>query len=192
MAIVNGYATLVDLKARLGITGTGNDTVLEQVIEAASRQVDGWCGRAFASGNGTRVLTADNANLLILPDDLHEITEFATDRDDDFLYETIWPVNELSLMPYPGPYSIIRPRHGYSFPTQPHAIQVTGSWGYGANIPAAIREATLLQAARLYKRADAPFGIAGSADHGQLETISRVDPDVKELLAPYTRFLGVV
>lgn len=187
MAIENGYATLADLKARLDITSTNEDAVLEQVIEAASRQIDGWCGRAFFSGEGTRYVTADNPNMVILPDDLHTLTELATDRDDDRVYETVWPVDAIDMQPFPGPYQILRPRRGYAFPCHRSAIRIEGVWGFAGDTPAAIREACLLQAARLYKRKDAPFGVAGNAEHGQLQTISRVDPDVKELIAPYMR-----
>lgn len=188
------YTDVASLKARLNITGTADDTVLEQVIEAASRQIDGWCGRPFASGTATRVLTADAYDLLILPDDLHAITSIAVDRDGDRVYETAWLLTDIDLQPYPGPYSVLRPVGGMVFPTHRYAVQVAGEWGFGAedDIPAPIREATLLQATRLYKRTDAPFGVTGSAEHGQLQTISRVDPDVAELIAPYKRWGMVV
>lgn len=184
------YATVAQLKARLDITGTADDAVLAEVLEAASRQVDGWCGRPFASGTATRVLTADAWDMLILPDDLHTITSIAVDRDGDRDYETAWALTDVDLQPYPGPYSVLRPTLGMAFPTHRYGVQITGEWGFGpeASIPAPIREATLLQAARLFKRKDAPFGVTGSAEHGQLQTISRVDPDVKELLAPFVRF----
>ena len=117
MAIIDGYATLADLKARLDITSDDKDAILEQVIEAASRQVDGWCGRPFASGEATRQLTADNSGMVIMPNDLHTISEIAVDRDDDRVYETIWPIESVDLQPYPGPYQVIRPRRGYNFPT---------------------------------------------------------------------------
>lgn len=192
MAITNGYATLAELKARLDMTGTQDDPVLEQVIEAASRQVDGWCGRAFASGSGARRLTADTWNLLILPDDLHSLTAIAVDTDGDRVYETMWALTDIDASPYPGPYQVLRPRNGRIFPTHSYAVEITGAWGFGADVPAPIREATLLQATRLFKRKDAPFGVTGSPEHGQLQTISRVDPDVKELLAPFVRWNMVV
>lgn len=192
MPITNGYTDLASLKARLDITGTENDPVLEQVIEAASRQIDGWCGRAFVSGSAARQLTADAWDLLILPDDLHSLTSIAVDRDGDRVYETAWETTDVDLSPYPGPYSVVRPRNGKAFPLISYAIEITGDWGFGATAPAPIREATLLQATRLYKRKDAPFGVTGSAEHGQLQTISRVDPDVRELIEPYKRFGMVV
>lgn len=192
MAIKNGYATLEELKGRLDIAFTDQDVNLEEMIEAASRQVDGWCSRSFASGVDTRVLTADSHDLLILPDDLHTMTAIAVDRDGDRVFEADWELTDVDLQPQPGPYQVVRSRGRKSFPTHRYAVEITGDWGFGTDVPAPIREATLLQAARLYKRKDAPFGIAGSAEHGQLETISRVDPDVKELLLPYMRNWMVV
>lgn len=183
----NTYATLEDLKARLDITSTTLDVDLEQVLDAASRYVDGLCGRVFFGADTPRILTADSSRLLILPDDLHAFTAIAVDRDGDGVYETVWGVADVDMQPYPGPWQIVRPRNGRSFPTHRYAVQITGEWGFGANAPAPIREATLLQAARLYKRKDAPFGVTGSPEHGQLQTISRTDPDVYELVKPFIR-----
>lgn len=187
------YATIAQLKARLDISSTDDDAVLTEVLEAASRQVDGWCGRVFSPEAGeARRLTADAWDLLILPDDLHALTGIAIDRDGDGVYETAWLTTDVDLQPYPGPYSVLKPRNGQAFPTHRYAVELTGDWGFGTSVPAPIREATLLQATRLYKRTDAPFGVTGSAEHGQLQTISRVDPDVAELLAPYKRVSMVV
>lgn len=189
------YATLEDFKARFDITSADDDAIIGQILEAASRQVDGWCGRVFpdAAGDGTtRRLTADSHCLLILPDDLHSITSVAVDRDGDGVFETPWEVTDVDTQPYPGPWQVLRPRNGKSFPTHRYAVQIVGEWGFGVNVPAPIREATLLQAARLFKRKDAPFGIAGTVDHGQLQTISRVDPDIQELIKPFIRHAMVV
>lgn len=192
MAMVNPYASIEDAKARLDITSADDDHILEQIIEAASRQIDGWCGRAFTTGDTVRRLTADSSCLLILPEDLYEITAIAVDRDGDGVYETAWETTAVDTQPYPGPYQVLRPRNGKSFPTHRYAVQVTGLWGFGGDVPPAIREACLLQSARLYKRKDAPFGVAGNAEHGQLQTISSVDPDVKELIKPFIRHGMVV
>ncbi len=186
------YATVADLKARLDITSLDSDAVLGQMLEAASRQIDGWCGRAFTSGTGTHRLTADTNALLILPDDLHSLTAIAMDWDDDQIAEYPWALTDVDLQPSPGPYQIVRPRRGLAFPTHRYGVSITGVWGFGLTIPAASREATLLQAARLFKRKDAPFGIAGTADHGELQTIGKIDPDVSELIEPYIRFRMVV
>ncbi len=186
------YASLVDLKARLDITMDFSDGILEQVIEAASRQIDGWCERTFYVVEEPRRVTADNLGMVILPWDLLEATSIAVDPYGDGSYSTDWSLDSVDMQPYPGPVQVIKTRMGYGFPTHRHGVQVSGSWGYANTVPAAIYEATLLEATRLFKRKDAPFGVAGNSVHGQIQTITRVDPDVRELIQPYIRHRMVV
>jgi phage gp36-like protein len=57
MAIVNGYATLDEVKAALRISDTVDDSLLEIAIESASRMIDGYAMRNFyQSGNGDATL----------------------------------------------------------------------------------------------------------------------------------------
>lgn len=58
--------------------------------------------------------------------------------------------------------------------------------------PAPVVEATRIQAARLFQRVHAPFGVTGSAELGTTAVISRVDPDVMMLLRNYRSGVGVV
>jgi hypothetical protein len=51
------YCTLESLKARVGITDTSHDAVLEEEITAASRAIDRWCSRpdgGFVAQTATR------------------------------------------------------------------------------------------------------------------------------------------
>jgi len=41
------YCTLADVKAELGISGSGDDDYLERLIKAASRYIDNYCNRTF-------------------------------------------------------------------------------------------------------------------------------------------------
>lgn len=51
-------------------------------------------------------------------------------------------------------------------------------------VPVSIHFATLVQAARLVKRRDAPFGVVGSPEMGnELRLLARLDPDVEVLVA---------
>jgi hypothetical protein len=66
-------------------------------------------------------------------------------------------------------------------------VSVLAPWGWTAT-PDTVVQATLLQASRLTKRRDAPFGVAGSPDMGsELRLLARVDPDVAVVLADYMR-----
>jgi hypothetical protein len=189
MAVTNGYATLVEAKARLDIVGDSQNATIEQMIEAASRQIDGWCGRSFFVETATRTLTASYPDVLELDRDLLTVTSIATDADGSRTYATAWAAADYDLGDGP-PYGLIytSPVGAQAFPVGRGTVRVTGTWGYAAEVPHAIREACLLLVGRLFKRRDAPFGVAGSADHGQLLTLPGMDPDVKQLLMPYRRF----
>jgi hypothetical protein len=66
-------------------------------------------------------------------------------------------------------------------------VQVTAAWGWSAD-PAAVVNATLIQAARIFKRRTSPEGVVGGfQDFGAVRVSSRMDPDVMDLLAPYRR-----
>lgn len=66
--------------------------------------------------------------------------------------------------------------------THPHQVDVTALWGWTA-FPGQVPPAALLQAARFFKRKDAPFGVAGSPDIGsELRLLAKVDPDVAVML----------
>ena len=53
-------------------------------------------------------------------------------------------------------------------------------------VPASIKMACELQAARWFKRQDAPFGVLGSPEFGNYaRLLDRLDPDVTQLLNGY-------
>lgn len=73
----------------------------------------------------------------------------------------------------------IEPELKYSVPT----VRVTARWGYAATTPASIKEACIIQAARIYKRGQSAFAdTIASADFGQLMYTRTLDPDVKQFL----------
>lgn len=197
MAITNGYATLAELKARLNITDTSEDTILEAVIEAASRSIDSETGRVFYAASETRYYTAEDYTVLFV-DDLLEVTSLKSDINADRVYETEWTTTDYDLEPYNArsatgekvPYTRVRlaPYSTRSFPTVRKGVEIVGSWGYCAtgSHPKAINEACLLMAARLFKRKDAPFGVLANPEFGAIN-LPRLDPDVRLLIRPYVR-----
>ena len=74
MAIINGYATLAEFKALLGITSTNatDDSIIEDCIEAASRYIDGKTRRTFYARTETRYFSVPDGGerQLDLDDDL--------------------------------------------------------------------------------------------------------------------------
>lgn len=197
---VGTYCTLSDLKIRLELTADDPalDDVLDGAIAAASRQIDGMTGDLFYPLVGaTFVFDAADADFLALAPSLRTVTSLATDADGDRVYETEWAATDYD--PEPGnapvfgrPYTSLSPAPGgrYAFPRHRRGVRIVGDWGWAA-VPDAIRQATLILAHKLVKRADSPLGILATAPDAPGTPVRAGDADAWALLAPYRR-LSVV
>jgi len=200
MAITNGYVSLSEVKAALRINDTQDDDLLELSIEAASREIDGYCERVFYNaGTATRVYIPTD-NFLTEVDDLVTLTQLRTSSTGDS-FDTTWNLStDVQLEPLNGvtgglaqPYTRLRAIGDYLFPVwdprnvnaHEATVQVTGVYGW-ANVPKAIKQATLLLSLRQFKRYDSPLGVAGFGDIGVVR-VGRFDPDVESLVAPYRK-----
>jgi hypothetical protein len=199
MAITNGYCTLAELKARLGIalTDTADDATLEQVITAVSRQIDNETGRRFwvNATDEIRYESSSFSDVLFLVEDVVSLTALATDGDASRTWATTWAATDYALLPanaaldgVPYTWIEIAPNGNYTFPRGRNAIKLTGKFGWSA-APAPIKEGCLLQCERIFLRKDAPFGVAGSPETGMLRIKAELDPDVQRLIAPYRRYV---
>lgn len=194
--MANEYATLASLKARLGIESgdISRDDLLNQALAAASRGIDRTTGRRFwldpstvqrtYTGHGRVVCDDDGETLLV--DDIGSttglvvetgsgstwtaVTDYETSPDNALLDGR--PITGLRADGDWGLYAGIRTR-----------VRVTARFGWPA-VPDDVVEATLIQAARLYKRKDSPEGVTGSAEWGVVR-LSRRDPDVYALIEPF-------
>ena len=197
MAIVNGYCTLADLKAALRVQDSIDDSLLELAIESASREIDGYCERVFYSTSATRVYAPTNI-YTVTTDDIISVTTLKS-SSDGVTYDITWATSDYQLEPLNGvagglvtPFTRIRATGSYLMPTFSAGtfyelealIQVVGVFGWSA-IPAAIRQATVILAMRLFKRLDSPMGVI-SNDLGSMR-VGRVDPDVEALLSPFRK-----
>ena len=70
--------------------------------------------------------------------------------------------------------------------TIPLSVQITGLWGW-SGVPNAVKQATFIQASRLFKRKDAPFNVYGSEQTGTFELFSKFDPDALKLITNYRK-----
>lgn len=193
MSVTNGYTTVAVLKDRLDLDSARNDTMLEPLIEAASRQIDGMANRVFYSTAAeARYFNVEDPCFCRI-DDCTSITEVASDLYRNGTYSVIWATTDYYTDPENAaakgePFTglVTQPLSRYFFPHGLRTVKVTGDWGWSA-VPSAIVEACNLLVIRLWKRKDAPFGIMGSQELGQLRAITKIDPDVAELVRPYAR-----
>jgi hypothetical protein len=197
MAITNGYCSLADLKAALRVQDSIDDSLLELAIESASREIDGYCERVFYSTTGTRVYAPTNI-FTVTTDDIISVTTLKS-SSDGVTYDITWTTSDYQLEPLNGvagglvtPFTRIRATGDYLMPSfsvgtfyeLEDLIQVVGVFGWSAT-PAAIRQATVILAMRLFKRLDAPLGMI-SNDMGSMR-VGRFDPDVEALVAPFRK-----
>jgi hypothetical protein len=200
------YATLAELRAFVGIpvADTGDDTVLQLALDAAEEQIDGYTFRQFAADGTATVRTYAAAVPSSL--DIDPVTTTVglivkTDDNADGVFETTWTLGtDFRLLPLNAQaegkaWTRIQGLGTRSFPRHAYwpGVQVTAKFGWVGAVPDAVKEATLLQASRLFMRRNAPFGVAGSPDMGsEVRLLAKLDPDVEALVRRYRRTWWVV
>jgi hypothetical protein len=198
MAIVNGYATLAEVKAALRLTDNVDDALLEGAIEGASRRIDGYCGRWFYKTSQTAISmypfdyynipTNDIANTSVT---VKVSTQGNGVFDQTWTQGTDYQLEPLDASLNGQPYNRIVAIGGKTFPIQvspniPYC-QVTAQWGWNA-IPSDVRQACILLSIRGFARYNAALGIVGFND--MAIQVRAVDPDVRDMLNQY-RLLAV-
>ena len=192
------YATIDDLRDHLRISDATDDPRLLSVLTATCRSIDRYCGQVFSSDDAAtaRVYSPYRPDRL-WTHPFHTTTGLVveTDTSDDGTFDTTWTVTtEYVAGPESGydqagfavPYNRIEAVGSRRFPIDRRRARtrVTAQWGWTA-VPDAVREATLIKAARVFRRRDTPEGLAGGGEFGVVRVSSREDPDVVMLLAPF-------
>lgn len=199
---------------------TDPDAAIELLaLETASRLIDRACGRLFTatlSVAAARVFTPATIparDPLVYPsstfpwtwyrhfelpiDDLFDTSTMsvAFDTTGNGAYNDVvtgYRVGPLNAAAKGKPYTTLLFDSGIYPPLFQNSVQVTAKWGW-TSVPTTIQQATLLQASRILKRRDAPFGIAGSPDLGsQMRLLARLDPDVEEMVKAFKKNWGAV
>ena len=195
------YATLAEFKAAVGITDSTDDTALQSVLDATDTLIDLYCDRktGFGTASETRYYTAEDWEY-VLTDDLVSVTTLETDDDANGTYETTWTAGtDYVLAPRNAaldgfPYteidtSVTWPRN---FPKDVYlGVKVVGVFGF-PSVPAAVKQAEIIQAGAVWNSRTAPFGVIGSADLGGILRMSRaLHPEAALILEPYRKRGGL-
>jgi len=203
MAITNGYATLTEIKTFLSISDNVDDTLLESMVEAASRSIDRIANRRFyldanASARAYRV----SSPVILYTDDIGTTSGLIVklDEDGDGTFETTLTLNTdyimdpLTALDLGRPYTqVTMVTTSESFPIFPGlfqnglrpGVQVTARWGW-PSVPDDINQACLILTADLYKRKDSPGGILGLGDLGAIR-MSPLGRDVTAMVRAYRK-----
>jgi hypothetical protein len=187
------YVESADLKAYLRIDDTIDDAQLGFAIAAASRAVDDSAARQFGlvAAPEARVYTArfssSRRRWVVDMDDLMTVAGLvvATAAGTITAYQ-LHPRNA-DKKGRPWTRLLVDDSSGVQPTCDVDGVTITARWGW-TTVPVAVEQATLLQAARFFKRRDAPFGVAGSPDLGsEMRLLAKVDPDVEVALNDYRR-----
>lgn len=208
MSIGDPYAELEDLKAYLmgqNIDGVDDDE-LKDALASVSREIEHVCGRQFNDAESPSARTFGRDRLLshVDPafgqarsawvDDFHTTTGLIVETDDagDGTFSTVWMSTDYELHPLNGvrdgrpswPFYELVPVGDRAFPAAARraSLRVTAQWGW-EQVPAPVRQATLILAAETHKLRNAPFGVAGFGDMGVVRV--RDNPMAHRKLKPY-------
>lgn len=195
--MANEYATLQELKARLRVTANTDDVELQDKLTAASQQIEEDCGRKFWLDSQATARVYDPRERIVrlpfdpaeklLVDDIGDATGLTVEVGTSAGWTAItdYRTGPDNAIARGRPVTwLLRPLVPWVWgPVFLQQIRVTAIWGWPA-VPAAIKEACLLRAARLYRRKASPEGVAGFGDLGVVR-VSRNDPDYESLIAPY-------
>lgn len=176
MAIVDGYATLDEVKADLRLTTTTDDERIERCIEAASRRIDQMSGRKWAAAvTEARTFRANGAYAWI--DECDTIT--LVEQSDD---QATWTAVASGYVTNPsGPVRKLQLTTGVEWQ---RFVRVTATFD-GAAVPPQVNQGCRIEAVRLFKRPDTPEGVL-VGDFGSAR-LGRIDPDVLALIRPLSR-----
>ena len=213
MAINNGYISLEELKDQLGKTSPSDDLALEVIIEGVSRWVDDHTQRRFYAVSETRYYTPEFPYILPVYDIVNNsstgaaITSIKSDDNSDGVFETTWAASDYFTRPYNpetlrtvagvrhlSPVTAIEVNMNglRNFPRSQRSLEVVADFGYSSVAPSQVRSAALIASARLWKRRDAIFGVAGTASLGVQTVIAKVkaDDDIVSLLQGFVPWYG--
>lgn len=205
----HAYATVDDLREQLSDSGQKlPENMIIRALNSASRAVDHYTGRRFWQDDAPTTRTFEVSGCypdFTLPGDaeISTTTGLQIATWDISGYGPAWVQDtDFRLAPYDAlapssPYKAwwvlegtgtrlfgVRATRGF------YPLQITARFGW-AEIPDEVESATLLKAAQLFKRKDAPFGIAQFGEIAAVR-ITRQDIDVVELLSPYQRDVAMV
>lgn len=195
------YATLAELKSSIGISDSVDDTALQSVLDATDALIDLYCDRkqGFGTASETRYYTAQ-AYEYVLTDDLVSITTLTTDDNGDGTYPTTWTANtDYNLAPGNAaldgwPYTQIDVSVTYpkNFPKNVYrGVKVIGVFGW-PTVPAAVKQAALIQAGAVWSSRTSPFGVIGSQDLGGIIRQTRaLHPEAQVLLESFRKRAGL-
>lgn len=189
MAIGDPYVTLDEAKDYTTVTDAVDDALILRCVGAASRAIEQYTRRQFNKetvATPRRFRPVDWRRLPVA--DFHTTTGLVVNVSG-----TTWSLSNVDPRPWNG---IVDGQTGWPFfnlyavnTSWPYfddsaAVTVTAQWGWAA-VPDAVKQATLIQATRLFGRKFSPQGVVTGQGDFVFRVSTITDPDVKQMLDRY-------
>ncbi|GIV82782.1 MAG: hypothetical protein KatS3mg051_2136 [Anaerolineae bacterium] len=189
------YATLAELKAYLGITGTTDDMLLTDLLVRSQAIIDAATQRTFeATADSTRYLDAveDVDGRVLWLDrvgDLAQITSI-TNGDGSSVASSEYVTEPRNQAPYYAIQLKASSSVAWTYSDSPeNAIAITGRWAYSVTPPDDIVHACIRLAAYLYRQKDNATDLDRPVIAGNVTLLpAQLPADIQSLLAPYRRW----
>jgi len=193
------YTTAALLKTYLGVSGSGDDTLLTALIARAQAAIDNYTGRTFeASADATRKFTVGRdteGRMLYLDEDLASITTITTNADDGSggtaLASTDYITHPRNTTPYHAIEIVTSSDESWEYTDDPTAgVTISGKWAWSTTAPDDIVHACIRLAAYYYRQKDAGvFDTTAIPDAGIIQVPQGIPADVKIILNRYRKAL---
>jgi hypothetical protein len=188
------YCTVSDVNAYLGISTSGDHTLIADMIRHAQTAIESYTQRIFeAQSDTTRTFDADRDvcnEVLYFDHDIISITT-VTNGDGATVASTKYVTEPRNYTPY---YAIrLKVSSGliweYDSSDDPEdAISVAGRWAFSTTPPHDIVQSCIRLSSYFYRQKDAQvFDVTATPELGVITVPKGIPADVKIMLDPYRR-----
>lgn len=186
------YTNAATVKTYLGVSGTGDDTLIGALVTRAQSIIDRYCGRTFeASANTTRYFDPTRdviGQTLFFDRDCCSIGT-VTNGDSSTVASTSYVTEPRNETPYYAITLLASKGLWWTYSDDPeNAISISAKWAYSATAPDDIVQAATRLAGYLYRQRDSGvFDVTASPELGIVTVPQGIPRDVAIILAPYRR-----
>ena len=191
------YCTVAEVKTYAGVTGSGDDTLIDALITRAQKAIETYTHRLFeASADSTRKFTVGKdttGRALFFDEDNCALTTVTTDADrvggGDAIPAAQYATMPRNRTPYYGLEILSSSAYDWEYTSNPeNGITVAGRWAWSTTPPADIAHACIRLAAFFYRQKDAQvFDVTAIPDAGVITIPQGLPADVKLILEPYVK-----
>lgn len=204
---INDYCTAAEMRAMLpndsfSSTAPEYDTFMGTLATRASRAIDKSLGREpgafYVSADTTRYFDGNGKTELYVGEIAAAPTSVSISTDGSVSSYTALDAADYYCYPYNAlamaePYTVLvldTVNGDYAdWGSYRKGVQVVAKFGYSTSIPDIVKQATLIQALRWFKRSQQAYQDTGAVTElQQLKYVQKVDPDIGAVIEHLRRF----